>query len=276
VKKKISCKLDTKEKRFATWSILLLTCVLTVFYFITPSTVFGQACALQSLSPLSATLTVGETHQLKATVYCRESSPEGIEIYFEITGPNSASSGYATTDGNGEADFNYKGNQDGKDTIIAIIYDSPLSTAATAIWKEKSADIKIETGPAKLNVNSQGVLPMIVYGSEDFDVQTIDPSSLLLNGAVPPQRHAYEDAGSKSSVDPDGFLDLSLKFDIQEIVKVLEAQGVTVNDGQPVTLVLTGSLHDTETAIQTARTATTIRAEQKMVIMNKGKEKKGK
>jgi hypothetical protein len=91
---------------------------------------------------------------------------------------------------------------------------------------------------------------------------------------VPPQRHAYEDAGSKSSVDPDGFLDLSLKFDIQEIVKALEAQGVILSDGQPVTLVLTGSLNDTETAIQTARTATTIRAEQKMVIMNKVKRKK--
>ena len=275
MEKDISLRHDKRERKFAKWSILLSTCVLTVFYLITPSTVFG-ACVLQSLSPLSATLTVGETHQLKATVYCRESSPEGIQIYFQITGPNFDSSGYAITDGNGIADFNYKGNQDGKDTIIAIIYDSPLSTAATAIWKEKSADINIETGPTKLNVNSQGVLPMIVYGSEDFDVQTIDSSSLLLNGAVPPLRHAYEDAGSKSSVDPDGFLDLPLKFDIQEIVKALEAQGVTLNDGQPVTLVLTGSLHDTETTIQTARTATTIRAEQKMVIMNKGKEKKGK
>jgi hypothetical protein len=272
MKKKISSKLDKTEKKFAKCLTLLLTCVLTVFYFITPSVVFG-ACALQSLSPLSAELTVGETHQLTATVYCRGESPEGIEIYFEITGPNTDSSGYATTDGNGMANFYYKGNQDGTDAIVAI-YGSPLKTVATVEWNPKSADIEIETGPAKLNVNSQGVLPMTVYGSEDFNVQTIDSSSLLLNGAVPPQRHAYEDAGSKSSVDPDGFLDLSLKFDIQEIVKALEAQGVILSDGQPVTLVLTGSLNDTETAIQTARTATTIRAEQKMVIMNKVKRKK--
>jgi hypothetical protein len=269
MKKDISLRHDKRERTFAKWSILLLTCVLTVTYLITPSTVFGQVCVLQSLSPLSATLTVGETHQLKATVYCRESSPEGIEIYFEITGPNSASSGYATTEGNGEADFNYKGNQDGKDTIIAI-YDSPLSTAATAIWKEKSADIKIETGPTKLNVNSQGVLPMVVYGSEDFDVQTIDPSSLLLNGVVSPQRHAYED-GASTSGEPDGFIDLYLKFDIQEIVETL---GVTLSDGQLVTLVLTGKLYDTETVTKTARTVTSIKAEQEMVIMNKGKEKK--
>ena len=272
MKKKTSSKLDKTEKKFAKCLTLLSTCVLTVLYSITPSVVFG-ACALQFLSPPNATLTVGETHQLTATVYCRVESPEGIDIYFEITGANSDSSGYATTDGNGMADFYYKGNQDGTDTITAIC-DSPLNTAATVTWNPKSADIEIETGPAKLNVNSQGVLPMIVYGRKDFNVQTIDPSSLLLNGAVPPQRHAYEDAGSKSSVDPDGFLDLSLKFDIQEIVKALEAQGVILSDGQPVTLVLTGSLHDTETAIQTARTATTIRAEQKMVIMNKVKRKK--
>lgn len=274
MKKQISSKLDTKERRFAELSILLLTCVLTVLYFITPSVVFG-ACALQSLSPLSATLTVGETHQLTATVYCRDSFPEGIDIYFEITGPNFDSSGYATTDGNGMADFYYKGNQDGTDTIVAI-YGSSESTVARVEWNPKSADIEIETGPAKLNVNSQGVLPMTVYGSEDFDVQTINPSSLRLNGAVSPQHYAYEDAGSKSSEEPDGFLDLCLKFDVQQIVEALETQGVILSDGQTVTLVLTGSLHNTEMAIQTAGTPTTISAVQTVKIMKKGKEKKGK
>jgi hypothetical protein len=62
-----------------------------------------------------------------------------------------------------------------------------------------------------------------------------------------------------------------LKFDIQEIVETL---GVTLSDGQLVTLVLTGKLYDTETVTKTARTVTSIKAEQEMVIMNKGKEKK--
>jgi hypothetical protein len=115
-------------------------------------------------------------------------------------------------------------------------------------------------------------MPMIVFGTEDFDVQMIDPSSLRLNGAVLPLRHTYEDGASKSG-EPDGFIDLYLKFDIQEIVETL---GVTLNDGDPATLVLTGKLYDEKTASQTARTATNIRAVQKVVIVKKGKEKKGK
>jgi hypothetical protein len=195
----------------------------------------------------------------------------GKQVDFQIIGPNSASSGSATTDQEGIAYFNYTGNQEGVDTITAIFF-SFESEKATATWTQKSADIKIQTGPTKLNVNSQGVLPMIVFGTEDFDVQMVDPSSLLLNGAVPPLRHAYEDGASKSG-EPDGFIDLYLKFDIQKIVETL---GVTLSDGQPVTLVLTGKLYDTETVTKTARTVTSIKAVQEMVIMNKGKEKKGK
>ena len=271
MKKEISFRLDKRERIFAKWSILLLMGVLTITYFITPSTVFGQQACSLTLSPLSKTLTVGETHQLNATLYCRPAAREGDQIYFQITGPNSDSSGPATTDANGTAYFNYKGNGEGVDTIIAIYY-SFQSNEATATWTQKSEPptVDIETGPTKLNVNSQGVLPMTVFGAEDFDVKSIDPSYLLLNGAVPPLRHEYEDAGSKSG-ERDGFLDLTLKFDVQEIVKTL---GVTLSDGETVTLVLTGKLYDTQTATQTARTVTSIRAEQDLVIMNKVKRKK--
>jgi len=272
MKKDISFRHDERERKFTKLSILLLTCLLAVTYLITPSTVFGQCGDGLTLSPLSKTLTVGETHQLTATFCLRGVPQTGKQVDFQIIGPNSASSGSATTDGAGIAYFNYKGNKEGKDTITAIYTDFYKSEEATATWTRESASIEIETGPTKLNVNSQGVLPMIVYGSEDFDVEMIDPKSLLLNGAARPLRHAYEDGGSKSG-EPDGFLDLTLKFDLQEILKTL---GGTPSDGETVTLVLTGSLYNTETSTQTVRTATTIRAEQEVVIMNKGKEKKGK
>jgi len=225
-----------------------------------------------TLSPLSKTLAVGETHQLIATFCLRRVPQTGKQVDFKIIGPNSASSGFATTDQEGIAYFNYQGNGEGEDRIIAKYYEAFVSQEATATWTKQSESLNIETGPSKLNVNSQGVLPMIVFGTEDFDVQMIDPSSLLLNGAVPPLRHAYEDGASKSG-EPDGFIDLYLKFDIQKIVETL---GVTLSDGQPVTLVLTGKLYDTETVTKTARTVMSIKAEQEMVIMNKSKEKKGK
>ena len=271
MEKDISLRHDKRERKFAKWSILLLTCVLTVFCFIIPPTVFGQTCSL-TLSQLNGpTLTVGETHQLRAAFFCVRGVP-GIQINFQISGPNSGSSGSATTDDFGNASFSYVGNQEGTDTIEANY--SSFSDQATATWTQESEPlITIKTAPTKLNVNSQGVLPMIVYGSADFDVQTIDPSSLLLNGAVSPKMYAYEDAGSKSPGEPDGFLDLTLKFDLPEVVETL---GDTPSDGETVTLVLTGSLYNTVTVTRTARTATTIRAEQDVEIMNKGKRKKDK
>jgi hypothetical protein len=271
MEKEIAFRHDKREKKFAKWSILLLTCILTVFCLITASTAFGQCGDGLTLSPLSKTLTVGETHQLIATFCLRRMPQTGKQVDFQIIGPNSASSSSAYTDQEGIAYFNYTGNQEGVDTITAIFF-SFESEKATATWTQQSESLNIETGPSKLNVNSQGVLPMIVFGTEDFDVQMIDPSSLLLNGAVPPLRHAYEDGASKSG-EPDGFIDLYLKFDIQEIVETL---GVTLNDGDPATLVLTGKLYDEKTATQTARTATSIRAVQKVMIVKKGKEKKGK
>jgi len=272
MKKDISLRHDKRERTFAKWSILLLTCVLTVAYLITPSTALGQCVDGLTLSPLSKTLAVGETHQLIATFCLRRVPQTGKQVDFKIIGPNSASSGFATTDQEGIAYFNYQGNGEGEDRIIAKYYEAFVSQEATATWTKQSESLNIETGPSKLNVNSQGVLPMIVFGTEDFDVQMIDPSSLLLNGAVPPLRHTYEDGASKSG-EPDGFIDLYLKFDIQKIVETL---GVTLSDGQPVTLVLTGKLYDTETVTKTARTVMSIKAEQEMVIMNKSKEKKGK
>ena len=270
MKKDISFRHDKRERKLANLSILLLTCVLTVFCFMIPPTVFGQGCSL-TLSQLNGpTLTVGETHQLRAAFFCVRGVP-GIQINFQISGPNSDSSGSATTDDFGNASFNYVGNQEGTDTIEANY--SSFSDQLTATWTQESKPpITIKTGPTKLNINSQGVLPIIVYGNEAFDVKTIDPRSLLLNGAVSPQMYAYEDAGSKSG-DPDGYIDLTLKFDLQEIVETL---GDTPGDGETVTLVLTGSLYNTVTATQTARTATTIKAEQDVEIMNKGKRKKGK
>lgn len=273
MKKDISLRQDKRERTFANLAILLLTLVLTVAYLITPSTVFGQCGDGLTLLPLSKTLAVGETHQLKATFCLRGVPQTGKQVDFKIIGPNSASSGSATTDDQeGIASFNYQGNGEGEDRIIAIPKDFPafVSNEVTATWTQQSESLNIETGPSKLNVNSQGVLPMIVFGTEDFDVQMIDPSSILLNGAVPPLRHAYEDGASKPG-EPDGFIDLYLKFDIQKIVETL---GVTPSDGQLVTLVLTGKLYDTETVTKTARTVTSIKAEQEMVIMNKGKEKK--
>ncbi len=118
-----------------------------------------------------------------------------------------------------------------------------------------SIDIKPTSCPNPLNVKSKGVLPVAILGLEEFDVSTIDVASIHLNG-VQPIRSSLEDVATPltdpiececTTNGPDGYLDLTLKFDTQKIVETLEE----VNKGDILTLPLTGVLYD-ETPIEGA------------------------
>jgi len=115
-----------------------------------------------------------------------------------------------------------------------------------ALWV--AVDIKPGSCPNPLNVKSKGVLPVAILGTDDYDVTTIDPTSIRLTG-VEPLRSSFEDVATPVSDSndcncttdgPDGFLDLTLKFKTQRIV---EAIG-DVNDGDVRALTLTGVLFD--------------------------------
>jgi len=109
-------------------------------------------------------------------------------------------------------------------------------------------DIKPESCPNPLNVNSQGVLPVAILGADDIDVTNFAASTITLEG-VQPLRSELEDVatpfvpfiGKSDALDctdegPDGFVDLTFKFDTQEIVAALGG----VNDGDVLVLQLTG------------------------------------
>jgi hypothetical protein len=132
-----------------------------------------------------------------------------------------------------------KGQSDTADSTLTIL---PKPAVKVAV------DIKPGSCPNPVNVKSSGVLPVAILGSADYDITTIDPTSIRLAG-VEPLRSGYEDvAALVSDVNdcncttegPDGFLDLALKFETQRIV---EAIG-DVNDGDVLTLELTGVLFD--------------------------------
>lgn len=109
-------------------------------------------------------------------------------------------------------------------------------------------DIKPQACPNPVNTKSKGVLLVAVLGSQDFDVFTIDPVSVRLEG-VAPVGLSYDDVAAPlgEKVDdcdcteegPDGFLDLTLKFKTQEIVAALGE----VNDGDEIVLNMTGQLN---------------------------------
>ena len=113
-------------------------------------------------------------------------------------------------------------------------------------------DIKSTSCPNPLNLKSKGVLPVAILGTEDFDVTEIDPTSVLLEG-VAPLRWAIEDVATPfdgeitegcceccTTEGPDGYDDLTLKFDKQAIVAALG----DVGDGDCIVMTLTGSLYD--------------------------------
>jgi hypothetical protein len=108
-------------------------------------------------------------------------------------------------------------------------------------------DIKPRSCPNPLNTKSRGLLPVTILGTENFDVTDVDVSTVELEG-ISPVRHAFEDAVAPFygeciacfTEGPDGFLDLTLKFDTQEVLSVLGK----VDDGEERCLKLTGNLND--------------------------------
>lgn len=121
-----------------------------------------------------------------------------------------------------------------------------LAAAPAAI--QVAIDIKPQGCPNPFNIGAQGVLPVAILGSASFDVTTVDPSSIKLQG-VPALRSAIADvatpfngplvtATSCTTAGPDGFLDLVMQFDDQAVSTALGA----IADGQVLTFTLTGDL----------------------------------
>jgi hypothetical protein len=111
-----------------------------------------------------------------------------------------------------------------------------------------SLDIKPGGCPNPLNTRARGVVPAAVLGSADFDVNNIDVSTLRLEGLAP-IRSAYQDVAEPfagelpgdlcgcTDAGPDGLLDLTLKFNNQDLIDVIEQTG-------DFKLTLTGALLD--------------------------------
>lgn len=124
-----------------------------------------------------------------------------------------------------------------------IFYDNiAFGVAPIAV----SLDIKPGSCPNPINGVSQGVLPVAVLGTAGFDVNNVDVSSLRLEG-IAPLRSAYDDVAAPfggqlcgcSTVGPDGFGDLTLKFETQDIFNALGPM-----PGGERVLTLTGTLLD--------------------------------
>jgi hypothetical protein len=107
-------------------------------------------------------------------------------------------------------------------------------------------DVRPGGCPNPVNTQTLGVLPVAVLGTDMFDVSEIDPATVRFEGQAP-LRWSYADVATPYTGDlcgcteagPDGFMDLSLKFEFQ---MVLGGIGDLVPGDFKVTL--TGNLVD--------------------------------
>jgi len=95
-------------------------------------------------------------------------------------------------------------------------------------------DVDVKPGNAKNNVNakSNGVIPVAIYTTADFDATTIDGNSVLLSSADPEDTGIAADHFALEDVDGDGDLDMILHFRTQD---VLAALGLDLDPGESET-----------------------------------------
>ena len=118
-------------------------------------------------------------------------------------------------------------------------------------------DIKPGSCPNPFNLRQNGVMPVAVAGTADFDVSQIDPASIRLfwmdpAAGVAPLRWSFEDvttpylpwidkpldAYACNTLGADGYPDLTLKFDSPALAALLDG----VQDGELVLISLQGNL----------------------------------
>ena len=141
--------------------------------------------------------------------------------------------------------------------IVSVLTVMLFPTLAEQTEAEISVDVDIKPGscPNPLNLKSKGVLPVAVLGTDEFSVTTIDPYTINLNRegfenvGVAPIRWSYEDVATPFTgelcdchdLKGDGYVDMTLKFDTQELVKTL---GLSGEAGNRIPLTLTGKLKE--------------------------------
>ena len=138
--------------------------------------------------------------------------------------------------------------------------DPTLTTAWALLTLEKVTecptfpvyvDVKPGSWPNPINTKSKGVISIAICGTQDFDIMEIDPATIQLHvggkmETVSPLRWSYEDVatpytgdeGGGHDQDVDGFTDLVLKFDKQEMINSLDLSDYA---GETIPLVLDGN-----------------------------------
>lgn len=243
---------------------------------------FGTACGVSFIWPFDLYITDLSTHAIFFKV---------SEIYFRSAGEITAlapseivanydNSGVASVAEVDDGKVVVLGDSNCWDNTYINNTDNQLFAENTFKWlvtRKKlpvTIDIKPQSCENPLNLKSKGVLPVAILGTEEFDVSSIDPSTIRISRpgrdiGVSPTRWSMEDVSMAFDGDPcecheankDGHADLMLKFPTQEVAAFLELRSYS---GQSVPVIISGNL-------KSERGGDFIEGQDCLKILNKGK-----
>lgn len=130
--------------------------------------------------------------------------------------------GTATKDG-GSIIYTPIPNFVGTDAFEYTISDGQGGTAsATVTVTVKAGTIEIDIKPGddtnRVNLGSNGVIPVAIFSTEDFDATELDPGSIFLAGSgVRVRGKGNKYLASQEDIDGDGRLDLVVKIETQNL-----------------------------------------------------------
>ena len=122
---------------------------------------------------------------------------------------------------------------------VGLYGDDILYATQTANITVEACGVGLDVHPGScpnpLNTNSNGITPVAILGSADFDVHDIDLSQITLNGVAPKAWYKYDDVGTPempllgkptdpyacNTAGPDGYEDLKLKFKTADLIATL-------------------------------------------------------
>jgi len=226
---------------------LVQLAILTMVVLLVPGGLFAQSETIAepdfAITPPNTPVTIN--------VIANDTAGNGTFDLDKIKSTKDPSHG--TVEYNDDGTFTYTPDQDFSSTVPDTFDYEACDTATQPSCATATVSIivaieaPLNVIPRKLNVKQNGVLPVVIQSSEDFDVTTIDPGLLMLQGASPVR---WNMLGKK----------LILKFRAKDIVSNLGP----VNDRDVVVLQLTGEDINGKAIV----------GEDSVIIINKGKPKK--